>query len=78
MINEQVGSSHGRANVGDVLNRVTCQKIVKFPVNILVASVEFVGKWRSVVTRNQVNKAREKAMASVEGNLKENETGYKR
>ena len=49
MIKERVASSRGRANVGDVLSRVTWRKIVKFPVNIRAANVEIVGTWRSVV-----------------------------
>ena len=60
------------------LSRVTWQKIAKFPVNILATSVEFVGTWRSVVARNQINKAREEATASVEGNLEKKRDGVQK
>ena len=74
MIKERIVSNRGRANVGDVVSRVTWRKIVKFPVNILEVTVEIVGRWRSVVVRNRINKAREEAIADVEENLEERET----
>ena len=77
-IKERIASSRGRANAGNVLSRVTWQKTVKFPANILAANVEIVGTWRSVVTQNWINKAREEATADVEENLEENETAYGR
>ena len=63
-------SSHGRANVGDAISQVTRGKIVKFLVIILAANVENVDTWRSVVTRNRIN------MAKEEANLEENEKAY--
>ena len=53
--------------------RVTWRKIVKFPVSILAANVETVGTWKSVVVRNRINRAKEEAIADVEGNLEEND-----
>ena len=74
---ERIESSRSRANVGDVLSRVTWRKIAKFPINIPAANVEIVGTWRSVVVRNRINKAREEVI-DVEGNWEENETAYGR
>ena len=78
MIKERIASRRGRSNVGDVVSRVTLQKIVKFPVNILAVNVEIVGTWRSVVVRNRINKARKEAIADIEENLEENEMAYGR
>ena len=75
---ERITSSRGRANVGDVVSRVTWRKIVKFPVNIPAANVEIMGTWRSVVVRNRINKSKEEAIADAEGNLEENEMAYGR
>ena len=65
-IKQRIVSSHGRANVGDVVSRVKWRKIVKLPVNIAAANVEIVGTWRSVVERIRTNKAKEEAIANVE------------
>ena len=52
--------------------------IAKFPINIHAANVEIMGTWRSVVIQNRINKAREEAIAGIEGYLEEDKTAYER
>ena len=47
--------------------------------NTPAANVEIMGTWRSVVSQNRINKAREEAIADIaEGNLEENEMACRR
>ena len=72
---KQRASSHGRANVGNAIKRVTWRKI---SVSILAANVETMGTWKSVVVQNRINRAKEEAIADIEGNLEENGKTYER